>query len=218
VATEWFCNGRERLDASYAMGWFVQAYRGHRCLFHGGTGPGFSAWVGFVPREKLGVVALTNCQNSLSVRRIIALNVLDRLLGLNQSRWNGREKQAAKKCEAKAREQRSHSRPTRKARHSLPLSRYSGEYSHPGYGRLSVFLENTELKMKHKGYPYELMHYDLLPCGRDRFVLSAPAQSDVQNVSVSFRVSGAAAKALAIPFEPTVSEIVFRKTKPKKMT
>jgi CubicO group peptidase (beta-lactamase class C family) len=225
VTPGWFYNGRELLDASYAMGWFVQAYRGHRCLFHGGAGVGFNAWVAFVPRENLGVVVLTNCQTPggsyrapLRVRRIIALNVLDRLLGLDQVRWNAREKRAAREWEAESGKQRPRRQPMHRARPSLPPSKYIGEYSHPGYGGVSVFLENRELKMKHHGYPYEMMHYDLLPCGRDSFVLSAPPQSDVQNVSVSFRVAGGEVKALEIPFDPTVRKIVFRRIKREKRT
>jgi len=47
-------------DASYAMGWHVQSYRGYRWIHHSGSGHGYSAHVSFLPAESIGVVMLTN--------------------------------------------------------------------------------------------------------------------------------------------------------------
>ena len=44
----------------YGMGWFVNTYRGHRRVEHGGNIDGFSANVSLFPQDGLSVVVLTN--------------------------------------------------------------------------------------------------------------------------------------------------------------
>ena len=206
----WWSDRQHRLDTCYAMGWFVQTYRGHRCLFHGGAGVGFNAWVAFVPAKRIGVVVLSNCQAWPNSRQA----PLDRLLDLDRLNWNGRERRRAREWEAKATRRRQ-LQDRMPGKDSLLLDAYSGEYSHPGYSRLSVFVETGELRMRHHGWPYERMHYRLSPCGQDEFRLIAPAQSDVQEARVSFRMDDAhRATAMAVPFEPAVSAIVFQRVSP----
>jgi len=49
----------EVLHPSYGLGWFIQGYRGHNLLQHGGNIDGFSSLVTLLPRENIGVVVLT---------------------------------------------------------------------------------------------------------------------------------------------------------------
>ena len=46
--------------ADYALGWFVDSYRGHQRVHPGGNIDGFSAMVSFLPNDGLGFVVLTN--------------------------------------------------------------------------------------------------------------------------------------------------------------
>ena len=79
----------EMFSSSYGMGWIITQYRGHTWIHHGGNVDGFTAFVTFFPRDDIGVVVLSN-KNGSFVPEIIALNVADRLLGLDQVPWNAR--------------------------------------------------------------------------------------------------------------------------------
>lgn len=64
-----------------AMGW--AAYRGHLLLTHGGGIDGFTALVSFMPRDKTGIVVLTNKSGTL-LTQIVTYNLFDRLFELDQ--------------------------------------------------------------------------------------------------------------------------------------
>src|SRR5262249_51652625 len=46
--------------SSYGLGFFLTSYRGHKLVWHSGSLDGFSLLLSFLPREKLGVLVLTN--------------------------------------------------------------------------------------------------------------------------------------------------------------
>ncbi len=48
----------------YALGWFVQKWKDHKVVQHGGNIDGFNAMVAMIPEEKLGFVMLTNVSGS----------------------------------------------------------------------------------------------------------------------------------------------------------
>jgi len=48
----------------YALGWFVEEWRGKKIAHHGGNVPGYSALVAVMPEARLGFAVLTNASNS----------------------------------------------------------------------------------------------------------------------------------------------------------
>ena len=66
---------------SYGMGWFVETYRGHVMVEHGGNINGFSALVTMIPDQKLGVVTLTNFNDSFDTYAT-TYEIIDRVLGV----------------------------------------------------------------------------------------------------------------------------------------
>src|SRR5205814_1904315 len=72
---------------SYAMGWFVDTYRGHLRTQHGGNIDGFSALVTLFPNDHIGFVVLTN-GNGTPLPNILTLHAADRLLKLDPKDWN----------------------------------------------------------------------------------------------------------------------------------
>ncbi|HSQ34383.1 MAG TPA: serine hydrolase domain-containing protein, partial [Candidatus Binatia bacterium] len=50
----------ELSPASYGMGWFVDTYRGHGRVHHGGSIDGFSAMISMFPADGVGFVVLSN--------------------------------------------------------------------------------------------------------------------------------------------------------------
>ncbi|MBK8058486.1 MAG: serine hydrolase [Gemmatimonadetes bacterium] len=92
-------------DESYGMGLFLNNYRGHRLVHHGGNIDGFSAELNFLPSDSIGVVVLTNL-NGTQVRDFIPYLVYDRLLGLTPIDWSKRFKERQAATQARARKRR----------------------------------------------------------------------------------------------------------------
>src|SRR5262245_61302777 len=70
----------------YALGWFVDTYRGHRRIEHGGNIDGFSANAALFPKNGVGMVVLTNL-NVAPLRDLITQVAADRLFILPQVDW-----------------------------------------------------------------------------------------------------------------------------------
>jgi hypothetical protein len=63
---------------AYAMGWNVDAYRGHLRLQHSGGIDGFVSRVTLLPNDNIGIVVLTNAETPLA--ELLTLHTMDRLL------------------------------------------------------------------------------------------------------------------------------------------
>lgn len=73
-------------QTSYALGWFDARFTdGERMLWHAGGIDGFGSLMGFLPQHRLGFVALTNTEPSISglFNFSVQASFLDQLLGLN---------------------------------------------------------------------------------------------------------------------------------------
>ncbi len=122
----------------YGMGWFIQPYRGHRMIHHGGNNDGFSAMVSFMPDDKLGLEILTNLDGNLMVDSLM-LEVYDRLLGLEPIDWNGRYKlKWAQIKEAVKLSNKKEENVLRKTgtKPSHSLQEFAGDFEESAYGRL----------------------------------------------------------------------------------
>lgn len=198
-------HNRALSDASYAMGWLVQPYRGYRRLWHSGGGHGYRAVASFMPWESVGVVVLANLGPTW-LPHIIQFNVHDRLLGLSQLPWNRQYKRMDEGQAARVRRQRRARRRKGRAGPPRPLQSYAGQYEHPGYGRLSVSLERGRLRMRYNGIGFSMRN-----CHGDVFDITG-RHEDPLEMKASFRTDPAGQiDSVAIPFEPTVTDIIFKK-------
>ena len=77
---------RERLySASYALGWRVYDYAGHRLVFHGGAVQGYRGVVALLPERDLGIALMWNSDSSLPTGLLPTM--LDRAIGLDERAW-----------------------------------------------------------------------------------------------------------------------------------
>lgn len=196
----------------YALGWFVQPYRGHLVVHHGGNIDGFSAFVTMMPKEKDGLVILTN-MNGTAAPFILANHLYDRLLGLPDKDWNSTIKakrdeilKAAKESEgAKDEGRKTGTKPAH------PLDEYAAVYTHPSYGDLKIERQGKGLAITFNALqkvPLEHWHYDVWKVSEGegegtKLNFQANAQGDVDRLS--------------LPLEPSVAEIVFTR-KPPELT
>lgn len=192
---------------AYALGWSVEPYRGHTLVQHGGNVEGHSLMVGFVPRERTGVVVLTNGA-MMPLRDALLYAALDRALGLEPRDWSARmhglfdeafRGMAHGKTTA-ATERREGAPP------SHPLDTYTGTYRADGYPDFAVQLVGEALQARLLGSldwaPLQHVHYDVFAWDLTSFfdqVIRVRFQTD-EHGDVA---------AVAVPIEPEVDDVSF---------
>jgi CubicO group peptidase (beta-lactamase class C family) len=203
----------EMFHSSYGLGWLITAYKGHLLLTHGGGIDGFITLVSFLPRDKVGVVVLSNLSGN-PVPSLVSYNLFDQLLGVEQTDWNKRfleERDKAREESEKAKKEAAKDRkPDTKPSH--PLEEYAGDYEHPGYGVFSVIKEGEGLKVRFNSLEFPLghYHYDIFELNIEDFGLT-PRLTFTTDLKGS--IGG-----FSISLEPTVKDVVFTRMPEKKMT
>jgi CubicO group peptidase (beta-lactamase class C family) len=198
----------EITPADYGLGWFVDTYRGHRRVRHGGNIDGFSALVCMLPDDDVGIVALTNKSGS-PLPELLIRHTSDLLLGTETKDWIGQtvERIANSKEMRKEAEEKKATRRKTGTVHVHKLKEYAGDYSHPGYGDLKVFLEESQLAFTYNGIttPLEHWHYETFNAKRAE-------DPTFEDTKITFRtdVNGYVA-VLEVPIEPTLEDAVFKK-------
>lgn len=198
----------EIVGGEYALGWFVDTYRGHRRVEHGGNIDGFSANVTLFPKDGVGVVVLTNL-NGTPLRDLIPHVVADRLFKLPAVDWitQGAARRAIAEQASKEGEKKKEVTRVQGTQASHKLEDYVGDYEHPGYGVLKVALRDGKLEATFNNIatPLEHWHYDTFNGGKAK-------DPTFSNMKYSFQtdVNGYIARVSA-QFEASVKEIVFAK-------
>ncbi len=177
---------------SYAMGWIINAYRGHLLHAHGGGIDGFISQVSMLPKQKLGVVVLTNLSPN-AVPDVIVYNVYDRFLGLEPVDWNTRrkdERAKAREAQQKAEQDSEAGRKTG-TQPTHALADYTGKFEHPGYGVLTIAQGSDTLTMSYNGLRSPLRHYHFdvfetteSSTGRLKFNFAMNQKGDIDKVRV----------------------------------
>lgn len=200
----------------YGMGLFVTTYRGHKYVEHGGNLDGFSLLISFLPDDNIGSVLLLNMDGS-SLREVLAGNIADRLLGLDQVDWSKRELDryfAFKKADEEARDKNYVPRRLN-TQFSHPIDEYVGEYSNPAYGTVEIARAANDQDLK---ITYHTMssraqhwHYDVWRVPHDP--LDLLQETEVMfNTDWEGNISG-----LSSSLEPNVKDIVFTRMPDRRM-
>ena len=198
----------EVTPANYGMGWFVDSYRGHGRIHHGGNIDGFSAMVSMLSQDRVGFVVLAN-KNGTGLPELLIRHATDLILGLEAKDWVGEAaKSKVKGDEAtKEAEKKKAARRVLNTRPSHKLEDYAGDYFHPGYGDLKVTVEKGRLAFAYNNImtPLDHWHYDIFNGLR-------AADSVFENFKMNFitDANGNVAR-LEAPFEATLEPIVFEK-------
>ena len=197
---------------SYGSGLFVTTYRGHKLVWHSGSIDGFSALMAFLPREKVGLIVLTNLSGNRPVPVCVARYVFDRALGLEPIDWAARAKEIDRKAETSGAEGKSKAAAERKPNTSPshPLPSYAGLYEHPAYGSARIGVEGGRLKFSWRGgsAPLTHRHYDVF----DTEVGDDADDDDtvVPKARVTFGYdSKGEIDRMSMPLESEVADIVF---------
>src|SRR5438046_9481624 len=114
----------------------------------------------WLPKERIGVVVLTNMSGNNPVPNVVTENVLDRLLGLAPFDWNARGRQQTQEAEAASKKQRDERAAARKPNTtpSHELAAYDGIYEHADYGRLPVRKAGNTIEVSFTDYKDRQLH------------------------------------------------------------
>ncbi len=199
----------------YGMGWFTDTYRGHARVHHGGNIDGFSALVSFLPQDNIGFVVLTNLNGS-PLAELLVRHASDMILGLPTRNWILEAAQNKVKGEeiGKVAEQKKETRRTPGTKPSHKLEDYAGDYFHPGYGDLKVFLREGQLAFTFNAITTGLEHWHY-----DTFSGKKIDDPVFDGGKLTFRtnVNGFIASVEA-PFEPSLPDTVFLRKPDTKLS
>ncbi len=186
----------------YAPGWFAEVYQGHRMLQHGGNIDGFSALVGFLPDDDLGLVILTN-KNGTPLPAALMQTAFDRILDLEKTDWvaairpqgdgedDEEEDAASEESERVTGTTPSHA-----------LADFAGVYEHPAYGQVTIQAKNDSLHIAYYTLDAPLAHWHY-----DTFAIEGGV---FENTKLTFHTDASGrVETMTLPFEPALDPLVF---------
>jgi CubicO group peptidase (beta-lactamase class C family) len=132
--------------SAYGLGWSLRDYHGRKMVSHGGALTGMVSTVVMLPEEKLGVIVLTNQEES-GAFNAVAHRVLDHYLGRPETDWIAAYEQSRKDLLARAGESERKQAAARHAasKPSLAPSSYAARYEDAWYGAVDIREEAGKL-------------------------------------------------------------------------
>jgi CubicO group peptidase (beta-lactamase class C family) len=138
---------------SYALGWIVQDYRGHRVIQHSGGTQGFRTLVVLIPEKNTGFAVANNSEDNEFAPGLV-YELLDHYLGLPKHDWPKAFKAFLDgRIAAGVEAQRAANATRPESKPSLPAAGYAGHYADPWYGAIDVTESNGQLTMDFRQTP-----------------------------------------------------------------
>jgi len=139
--------------STYALGWNVKDYRGHKVISHGGGTLGFRAVLVLIPEKNVGFAMMVNSEENAMIPALTN-ELLDHYLGLPKRDWITAYDDFLDKRMAEGLKVVRASQQTKPAsRPSLPLAGYAGTYADPWYGPIAIKAEGDRLTIDFQQTP-----------------------------------------------------------------
>lgn len=155
---------------AYGLGWSLADFKGRKTVSHGGGYDGMYSRVLMVPKEKLGVVVLTNSMTGISTA--IANHIVDEYLGGAKRDWSaeGLKRDTEGRKEFYERIQKTITPAAVGTKPSRGLDAYTGRFTSDLYGDVTVTKEGEGLVLRllpNKDLVADLkhLHYDTFVIG-----------------------------------------------------
>jgi len=138
---------------TYGLGWNVWNYLGRKVVSHGGGLDGMISRTSMMPEEKLGLVVLTNSEQS--VPTIMQYKIYDVFRNAKKRDWSAEYMGFRKRGEIQAAKAKKKVEAARKlnTKPTLALKDYVGTYSGKMYGEATIREENGKLVLRLKPAP-----------------------------------------------------------------
>jgi len=190
------------------LSWFLSSYRGHYKANHTGNIDGFSSSITFFPYDSLGIVVLTN-QNNSPLINLVPVFIADLFFNLPIRDKNSIMLASQNKDSGKPMVATIINIDTITKKPAFALSRYTGHFQNPGYGLIKI--ENYKKALLLTYYDLKLV---LLPKGGNSFSSHYFEEGEIETDGVGdvvFNLDKTGIHSFHIPFEPAVKNIVFRR-------
>ena len=147
---------------SYGLGWFQQDFQGRKIDFHTGSLNGLIAIIGLDRANDKAVVVLGN-RDHAEMRHAILWEVMDQLPGSERRDWNqdiwnlyqdARESGDERWAELEGKRMKN-------TRPSLPLSTYTGQYTTPALGDITIVVEKGKMLFRTANLDMPMSHWHL---------------------------------------------------------
>ena len=144
---------------TFGLGWNVWDYHGRKVVSHSGGLDGMISVTAMMPEEKLGLVILTNSEQSLPT--VLQHKIFDTFCGAPERDWSAEFLSFARARNPVARPEKG------KAAPDLELANYLGTYSGELYGDAIITLEHDKPVLRLKPAPNLVA--DLEPLNQETF-------------------------------------------------
>ena len=196
-------------DPHYGLGLLLGRYRGEHVWAHTGSWLGWGTIMAMIPERKIGVAVLTNLEPS-HAREVLIYSIFDQLCDHPATDWLAH---FSAKRQQNFVPERPDTESHQKPRHlnTVPahaMDRYVGDYENVAYGCISITREDSALMWSWRGMAGRLNH-------RDDHVFTVPTKIldlNPDGLPLTFYCNqDGVIDRIAAPFEPKVSDIVFRR-------
>lgn len=197
---------------TYAAGWSISWYRGHKIVMHDGAISGFGTSHWFLPDFKVGGAIFGNGDNATTVVDTLSQELIDEALAVPSNErpdWNNffSENNIDAKDPDEEKKVREELCPETSEPQSqvLPLTAYTGTYSNPGYHELVVQIKDNRLFIdaNDRSFPFTLTFEHV--CDQNKFLVclmgSIVGEGDKEYLKAVFHIEDGKATQLGIDFE-----------------
>lgn len=129
----------------YGLGWMLQEYNGRKIVSHTGGVNGFVTSVTMLPEEKLGILVFTNTDAN-NFYEALKWEIMDAYMNLPYRNYSDtylqNHKRGQESTDTWIRDMRDS---VAKAKYSIPVSAYTGEYTNDVYGKMNITLRDGKL-------------------------------------------------------------------------
>lgn len=139
-----------KIYKGYGLGWSLETYRNKQVVSHGGGYDGMYSKVMMVPEENLGIVILTNSMKGISDP--LCFYIVDRFLDAEVRDWSG-ELLSYQGSGGPGRIEQLQSAKAKKSKPTLDLNAYTGDYYSDMHGKVTIALEDKQLKLAFENAP-----------------------------------------------------------------
>lgn len=151
----------ELSNSLYGLGRMIQTYKGYKIATHTGSIDGYFSNLTFIPSENIAIFLVHNSVPAGSVRSVMAFPIIDRLLGLPQTKWDERyrEDYLKSKADLKRAKDSINATQVKNAVPSHALKDYTGKYANPIYGDMKMEMQNDQLSLSFRNQQSLLHHF-----------------------------------------------------------
>lgn len=175
----------ELSNSLYGLGRSIQTYKGYKITSHTGATNGYYSNLTFIPGQQLGIFIVYNGKPGGNFRSGIVFPVIDYLLGLTYTPWSQRYKKEFDASNAQEKKVKDSIAATQ-VKNTTPshiLSAYTGTYSSPIYGSVSIEIKNGQLFFLFRKQRSVLYHFHY-----DQYITRE--ENDLDNFRLNFLTNG----------------------------